>query len=251
MSLLDTNRIGYDSLDASFLDGRIDWMHANGLDYDPTSDAFLVSFRHQDAVVKIDRATGTVAWILGTPANWTAPFQPLLLAADGPLSWPYHQHSPDLHPDGTRLVVFDNGNWRASPWDGNPDPDDGPREIQSRVVEFAIDEANRTVRQTWQFQPPDGAHGCPAVGGAVYLDNGNVLATFGLVVAINGTLIQDNGLGEEAIHILEFDPSDGNRVVADVWISQDAAVLPEGWQAFKAFRIASPYPRGTLLDETL
>lgn len=247
--LMDTNRIGHDSLDASFLDGRLDWIHANGLDYDPGSDSFIVSFRHQDAVIKVDRQTGELKWILGTPTNWSPTHTPYLLTPDASVSWAYHQHSPSISDDGQRVIVFDNGNWRSSPWDGTVDPDDGPREMQSRIVEYQIDEAGMAVSQNWQFQPPDGQHGCPAVGGAKYLDNGNVLATFGLVVAINETLIQSQGLGDEAIRIIEFDPSDGNAIVGDVWISVPMGVLSEGWQAFFSTRVASPYPAGTLLDE--
>ena len=247
--LMDTNRIGHDSLDASFLDGRLDWIHANGLAYDAVTDSFLVSFRHQDAVIKVDRQTGTLVWILGTHTNWSPTHTPFLLTPDASVSWPYHQHSPNISDDGQRVIVFDNGNWRSSPWDGTLDPDDGPREMQSRIVEYQVDDALMTVSQTWQFQPPDGQHGCPAVGGAVYMDNGNVLATYGLVVAINEQLVQNQGYGEEAIRIIEFDPDQGNQIVGDVWISAPGQVLPEGWQAFTSSRIASPYPPGTLLDE--
>ena len=246
--LMDSNRIGHDSLDASFLDGRLDWIHANGLAYDAVDDAFIVSFRHQDAVIKVDRQTGALVWILGNHVNWSPSHTGFLLAPGPFVEWPYHQHSPNISDDGQRIIVFDNGNWRSSPWDGTVDPDDGPREMQSRIVEYQVDQTTMAVTQNWQFQPPDGQHGCPAVGGANYLPNGNILATYGLVVAINEQLIQTQGYGEEAIRIIEFDPASGNQIVGDVWIAAPGNVLNEGWQAFTSHRIASPYPTGTLLE---
>ncbi len=239
--LLDPGRIGYDALTSSQVDGRVDWLHANGLSWDPVGGDYLVSFRHQDAVVAIDRETTTIEWILGTPANWGPEHQPLLLQGDADTSWFYHQHAPRLSADRERVMVFDNGNHRASPWDGELDPDDEILEIASRVVEYAIDPVARTARETWSFEPPGGAHSCYAIGSADYLPGGHVLATFGLVGAVDGVMLLDQGLGGVAVRLLEFDPAADNEIVSDLWISAPAARNPQGWQSFAARRIASPY----------
>lgn len=246
-ALLDPGRIGYDVLAPSQVDDRVDWLHANGLSWDPVGGDYLVSFRHQDAVVAVDRDSGQLEWILGTPANWGPAFQPLLLQGDAGTSWFYHQHAPRLSADGERVMVFDNGNHRASPWDGTVDPDDELLEITSRVVEYAIDPTARTASETWSFEPPDGRHSCYAIGSASYLDSGAVLATFGLVGAVNGQPLATQGLGSVAVRLIEFDPAAGNEIVADLWISAPAARNPQGWQSFAAHRIASPYPPGALL----
>jgi hypothetical protein len=60
LDILDPFRIGYDALDAAFWNNyyaeatpTVDWTHANGVI--PSGDGgFIISLRHQDALVKID-----------------------------------------------------------------------------------------------------------------------------------------------------------------------------------------------------
>jgi len=33
--------------------------------------SLLISMRHQDAILKIDRASGEIRWILGEPIGWS------------------------------------------------------------------------------------------------------------------------------------------------------------------------------------
>jgi hypothetical protein len=63
--ILDPFRIGYGSLTGiwnqiySWIpDGTRDWSHANAVIEDPSDDSIIVSLRHQDAIIKIDRQTG-------------------------------------------------------------------------------------------------------------------------------------------------------------------------------------------------
>ena len=77
--IIDPYRIGY-GLDAPFwtkaevVPGGCDWTHANGLIHDPSDDSFIVTIRHQDCAIKIDRQTGALKWILGTPDGWREPW---------------------------------------------------------------------------------------------------------------------------------------------------------------------------------
>jgi len=50
--------------------GGADWTHANGLIHDPSDDSFIVTVRHQDCAIKIDRKSGALTWVLGTPDGW-------------------------------------------------------------------------------------------------------------------------------------------------------------------------------------
>ncbi|MCA9692765.1 MAG: aryl-sulfate sulfotransferase [Nannocystaceae bacterium] len=117
-----------------------DWTHANGVIHDPRDDSVLVSMRHQDWILKIDRASGAIAWRLGMEGD-------LSLEPSGPegeVRWFCHQHSPQWQPDGT-LLVYDNGV-------GNPDiPDE---EETSRAVGYAIDEEAMTARVAWVDDEP-------------------------------------------------------------------------------------------------
>ena len=66
---LDPYRIGYDALDAYWhvrgFPGAADWTHGNGVTYDQRDDSVLVSLRLQDCILKIDRKSGEIVWILG------------------------------------------------------------------------------------------------------------------------------------------------------------------------------------------
>ena len=44
---------------------HLDWTHGNGIIYDERDDSVIVSLRHQDAIIKIDKASGEIKWILG------------------------------------------------------------------------------------------------------------------------------------------------------------------------------------------
>jgi len=175
--MLDPTRIGYGSLGEP-PDG-FDWAHANAVVHDPRDDSVIVSVRHQDAVVKFSRSTGNLIWILGPHNNWSGEFQQYLLDPVGfPFAWQHHQHAPMITPSGN-ILLFDNGNFRASPFDGmTPIPD---AENCSRAVEYQIDEVQMEVRQVWEY-------GCNAeqrlyssfISDADWMkETGNVLIDFG------------------------------------------------------------------------
>lgn len=154
LDILDPTRIGYGSLD-SFWDlraypfvagGTRDWSHANSLAIDPVDDGLVVCLRHQDAVVKIDRDSAQLRWILGTPAGWREPWASKLLRPQGRLEWPFHAHGAKFTPEGT-LLLFDNGNCRRLP----PERPQPATLCYSRAVEYVVDETAGTVRQVWQY----------------------------------------------------------------------------------------------------
>lgn len=149
-NMIDPHRIGYDSTKVGFpLFDSPDWSHSNAVVYDPSDDSIIVSIRHQDAVIKFARGTGQLIWILGPHENWAPEFQPYLLHPVGtPFEWQFHQHAPRVTPQGT-LLLFDNGNYRASPFDGRT-PLAGNQNY-SRAVEYAIDKTRMEVRQVWEY----------------------------------------------------------------------------------------------------
>ena len=184
IDLLDPYRIGYDSLSpfwdmiyADVIGGTRDWSHGNAVIYDPNDDSIIVSVRHQDAVVKISRATGELIWILGPHENWSSPFDQYLLTplSQNNFSWPYHPHAPEVTPSGS-ILVFDNGNYRASPFDFKLDDSVN----YSRAVEYQIDEGTMEITQIWEYDGfVDGTVYSPIMGDADLLpQTGNVLVTF-------------------------------------------------------------------------
>jgi len=241
--MLDPWRIGYDSLNVSSDDGTLDWGHANGLVYDADEDIILVSLRHQDAVIKFSRATGELIWILAPPENWTAEHQPYLLqATGGEFAWPYHQHAPMLGPNG-EIALFDNGNFRSSPYAAEP-PSTDIRDQFSRVVEYVVDETAMTVTQTLDFRGPDDLTMFSDAGGdADYLENGNVLGVFGSLKSQNGLSLPEIGIADRALRVIEFVPGDPMDVVWDLSMFVPSDAADSGWTCYRAERIQSLYPR--------
>ena len=234
-SRLDTQRIGFDSLNPTQFGP--DWAHANAVVVDPADGGVLVSLRHQDAVVKLD-ATGELQWILGNHEGWQPSFQPFLLTpVGGDFAWPYHQHAPELTPSGD-LVLFDNGNVRETPY-GAPAAD--PTSY-SRVVSYRVDPVAMTIEQLWSYRDtPSGDLVATAVGDADLLDNGNVLADFGLVVSEGGVANRNLGLAFRSARIIEFEPSDPDPPALDIRLSAPDGDPTDGWRTFRAERIPPIY----------
>jgi arylsulfate sulfotransferase len=189
MDLLDPLRIGYGSTEDQVGFVRYypevqetirDWGHANAVVHDPRDDSIIVSLRQQDAVVKFSRKTGELIWILGPHENWNRDeFGDFLLAPtmDMKYFWQYHQHAPMLNLESDTILMYDNGNFRASPFD-IPIPG---QENFSRAVEYSINEGMREISQVWEYgQFADEIIFTPFIGDADSLpETGNVLITFG------------------------------------------------------------------------
>lgn len=223
---LDPYRFGYDGIEGAYWeafyggDDVKDWSHANAVWYDAERDEVLVGLRHQDAVVALDHATGEVTWILAPEAGWRPPWDALRLRPAGPAIEPFHPHGAKLTPAG-RLMLFDNGSGRASPFDA-PLPDALNR---SRGLELALDHTARTWTATLQVEasPPVFAD---TVGDCDPLPRtGNVLVTFGNVT----------GREQDGVQILEATRTDPPEVVFDLR-------LPRPAMTFRAQRVTGVLP---------
>ena len=189
LDMLDPFRINYSSLlglyDNLFetITGMAaetrDWSHGNAVIHNPADDSIIVSLRHQDAVVKFSRQTGELKWILGPHENWDQEqFGEFLLTplSDDEFFFQYHQHAPDITDEGT-IIVYDNGNNRASPFDPSlPDVDNF-----SRAVEYDINEVTKEVDIVWEYgQFEDETLYTFFIGDADYMPvTGNAMITFG------------------------------------------------------------------------
>lgn len=150
---LDVNRIGYHTFEP-FWDTRgfpnhADWTHGNGVHHDPRDNGVLISLKHQDAVLKVDRA-GKIQWILGHHKDWSAALRPRLLTPVGDLVWFWHGHNPRVTSNGT-IIMYDNAILQAWPFD----PPKPPAECFARAVEYEVDEERMEVRQVWTSADAD------------------------------------------------------------------------------------------------
>jgi len=139
-----------------------DWFHANGLSYDPLTDAIIVSGRVQ-GTIKLTR-DNEVLWILAPHRGWKQSgngtnlqsklLQPLDAKGnpitdpqvlDGYIShnefsWSWYQHAPKFTSRGT-LFQFDNGGHRNYQEESH----------FSRAVEYAINDDTMTIQQIWEY----------------------------------------------------------------------------------------------------
>ncbi|MBA2319585.1 MAG: aryl-sulfate sulfotransferase [Deltaproteobacteria bacterium] len=233
LDILDPERIGFSSLKRVPL--GVDWTHANAVEEDVGAHAWVVSARHQDAVVSFDKATSEINWIAGNPANWREPWASALLTPVGDdFDWFWHQHAIKWRPEDGSLLLFDNGNFRSAPFTGIEPLDDD--ESWSRVASYHLDLEARTIERTWYFDvdPPLYSE---AMGDADWLPNGNVLATYAFVSYEDHVRNSDVGRLVPSIRVVEIDPAT-NEVVwdLDLWADEDAE---GGWQSFRSTRVPS------------
>jgi hypothetical protein len=240
LDLIDPYRIGYDSLgkywDTFFGISTKDWSHANSVIHDPRDDSVIVSIRHQDAVIKFDRKSGKLIWILSSHDNWdTRKFGGYLLKPRNGRQhfFPFHQHSPMILPNGN-LMLYDNGNYRANPFDKVVPH----AENFSRAIEYAIDEHNMTVELVWEHgQFTEKTVFSAALGNADYLPRtGNVLITHGNVYANKSS----NKLSAQIIEVTHTTPAE---LLFDMTIFDGTDDPERGWRIYRSKRIASLYPQ--------
>ena len=133
--------------------GDID--HTNALQIDPADGNYVVSFRHFDALVKVDYKTGAVLWQLGGK-------QSTFTIVGDPLTAFYGQHSVRVLANGN-LLLYDNGLQHDPP--------------ESRAVEYQLDTKAMTATMVWQFRH-DPAIFTNVVGSVERMQNGNTLVAF-------------------------------------------------------------------------
>lgn len=110
----------------------IRYAHNNAIWVDHDGD-FLVSLRHCSSVIRIDRATGDVKWIMGGKRNQFTFSSSVPGVTDALFSY---QH--DVRRTKSGISLFDNGNAR------NPQ--------YSRAVEYRVDETNKTAELVWTYR---------------------------------------------------------------------------------------------------
>ena len=241
--ILDPFRIGYGSL-GGFWWGRgypdsCDWSHCNGIDYDPRDDSMLLSFRCQDAVVKLQRSSGDIVWILGPHDNWRKPWSDKLLTPDGDLEWQYHQHDPSLTSRGS-VMLFDNGTFRATPLS----PKRPATQNYTRILEVEVDEAARRVREVWAYGGPGiDAPYSTYVGGATALpQTGNVLINYsGVILDRDGGASDRNREEHNSIHVMEVTRTQPAERLFHLTIDTHESGDQVGWGSFRIEHAESLY----------
>jgi hypothetical protein len=185
------------------LAASFDYSHANGVELDNDGN-FMLSNRHMSEITKIDRNTGEIIWRMGGKRNQ---FRFINEHPENAPTYFSYMHNIKRLPNGN-ITLFDNGNQRTPQY--------------SRVVEYKLDEVNKTATLVWEYRhTPDifaAAH-----GSAQRLQNGNTLVGWG-----------DAGLQGKP-SITEVHPD--NSLAFEL-------TLPTGYRSMRAYRL--PWKAGTL-----
>ena len=205
-----------------------DWLHLNGIAYDPTRDTIILSGRDQSAVVGVGRFDGRLRWILGAHDYWGPAFLPFLLTPEEkPFDWTWGQHAPAVDPQNPdRILVYDNGNKRSytAPLEAE--------ENYSRAVEYELDLEAMTVRQLWEYGREYGSElYTPFIGDANYLSNGNRLICFGGIT---------RDLDGDPTEIFDFENEEVRRMKISARIVEVTGDSPA--QEVMTIRIEDPDP---------
>ncbi len=153
--------------------GQIDYTHSNAVQQD-TDGNLLLSSRHLDEIIKINRQTGAIMWRLGGKENQFV----FLLApgVSGPAEF-YKQHDVRRLPDG-HISIFDNHN------DHQPQV--------SRALEYVVDETAKTATLVWAYNAT-AADFALAMGNLQRLPNGNAFIDWGSNLYPNITELKPDG----------------------------------------------------------
>lgn len=238
---------------------HLDWSHGNGVTYDEHDDSIMVSLRHQDAIIKIDKKTKEIVWILGDHTGWESPQKEKLLTPTHDLRWHYHGHNPRVTGENS-FVMYDNGICRAMPFHDEEKP---PAECFARAVEYEVDPENMTVTEVWvsSTDESDDRVISWAMGDAHRLANDNMFVIDSLcltqdeelnrLATIKVTDLKWDEWDRSSWHIADF-PSwgriremkrTGNReTVFEAHVSDKNDML--GWEVFGGARISGLYPAG-------
>ncbi|MDQ2890683.1 MAG: aryl-sulfate sulfotransferase [Gemmatimonadota bacterium] len=140
--------------------------HPNAITFDRDGQP-MISYRNEDAIIKVDSMTHAVIWQLGGKRNQ-------FTFVNDPLGGFSGQHSIRVLPNG-HLLMLDNGT--------NHSPK------LSRIVEYTLDARARTATLVWQYTPSPPIFNT-FTGSAQRLANGNTIAgwtNFGLVDEVSPT----------------------------------------------------------------
>lgn len=212
----------------------LDWLHLNSMVYDEKSNSIIASSRNQSTVVKFNKDTSEIKWILAPPYNWSEKFKKLLLKPIGKdFDWMWSQHTPVINEEGN-LLIFDNGNFRSYDFENAVLAHNN----YSRGVEYKIDEENMTVEQIWQYGKERGNELYCAYLGAININgNGNKLVCFGGITKdIFGNPIDDmkSNRMKNRTTIVEIC---NNEVAFELKIEDNDITKATGYKCYRAEKI--------------
>lgn len=128
-----------------------DYVHFNSMVIDPEDNNLICSFKNLNSIIKINRLTGEIMWVLGGALDEFGLTKEQM---------PSRQHYARLTKEGN-ITIFDNGNEYE----------------RSRVLEYSIDEINKRLIDFNEYIKE--GHFSPWAGSAQKIDDNIFLVGWG------------------------------------------------------------------------
>lgn len=214
----------------------LDWLHLNSLVYSEADNCIIASSRNQSTVVKFNKDTSEIKWILSPHDFWKDEFKKYLLTPIGDnFEWSWAQHTPKLL-ENSNILVFDNGNYRSY----NLETATLAYKNYSRGVEYKINENNMTIEQVWQFGKERGSDlYCAYLGSISNLKNNRILCFGGITKDIFGNPIDDmkSNRMKNQVTIVETTQSNPAEVVFEIKMKNTDITTANGFKCYRAEKI--------------
>ena len=238
-----------------------DWIHSNGINYNPELDQIMLSPRNLSEVYVIDHSTtraeaagssggnsgkgGDLLYRWGNPRAYRAG-----TPADQQLFWPHNpQWIPPGLPGAGNILIFNNGTEFPDFRRGYSSVDEITPPVDGANYRLNPDQAYAPVESVWTYTaatPSD--FFSPYVSGAQRLPNGNTLICDG----VHGTLFEVTPAGKTVWKYV-------NPMTSNGPLRQGESVPLEQWRegrerpansVYRAYRYAPDYPGLQGLDLT-
>ena len=240
-----------------------DWIHSNGIDYNPGLDQIILSPRHFSEVWIIDHSTttaeaaghsggkggkgGDLLYRWGNPRAWRAG-----TPADQQLFWPHNPHwiAPGL-PGAGNILIFNNGDEFPDFRRGYSSVDEIAPPMDEANYRLAPDLAYAPVEPVWVYTAATPSDFYAAyISGAQRLPNGNTLICDG----VHGTLFEVTPAGKTVWKYINPMTDNGplrqgESVPLEPFIPGYSFKAPANW-TYRAYRYAPDYPGLQGLDLT-
>ena len=201
--------LDYIDVTASYFDltqKNIPYGHANSIEADVDGN-ILFSLRYLSAIVKINRETGDIMWILGGKLNQ---FKFINEHEENAPTYFSNQHNVSVLPDN-HILMFDNGD------DHSPS--------YSRAVEYKLNVEDSTATMVWEYDHGKSIY-TSSGGSAQRLSNGNTVIGWsrppGNIYHPTYTEIIDTSIVLE-MSFQDQDAQFSYRVFKFPWVSQTPA----------------------------
>ena len=242
-------RIGYNTFSGYWkrrgFPGTVDWSHANAIVPIPGENAYLVNFRLQSAMIKVDKTSNEIQWIFAEPSGWGKSLQDKLLKL-GSDDWCWHQHSPRFTSKGN-LLFFNNNNYQSRPFQEPKKME----ESSSHVVEYRIDEEKMTVEIVWTSEIPNEQSVLSLAMGRVseLPQTGNILAGYGAIVSqehLKEMTWENRADYPQWTMVREYKHTSPAQIVWEMRLLPRTEKSPVGWTLFGAERIELKQQNGNI-----